>query len=272
MIWFITFFYSLIENISFKDKISNNFVIFSPNSLITRMALVFFVNFSRSVSSLNDEKSENESDESLPLEARKNIYAVLNVGQSNICEVLESAKSDNILGRIYNLKKNIKRKIINNIEAHQAALLSAMIIGERASLSEDIKNSFFKSGAIHILAISGLHVGLIAYVLIMLFRAVRIPKKLSYLLVIPCLIIFAIISGAKPPVIRATIMVAVFLVGWSINREISIYNSLALAALIILIINPQQLFEIGFQLSFLSVISIVYFTKRLNKLFKPFLQ
>ncbi|MBU4141018.1 MAG: DNA internalization-related competence protein ComEC/Rec2, partial [Candidatus Omnitrophica bacterium] len=142
-----------------------------------------------------------------------------------------------------------------------------ILLGERAALSQDTKGLFVNTGTIHILAISGLHIGLIALILVALFRFLRLPRKAVFILTIFLLICYAFLSGARPSVVRATVMAVIVLFGFLINRETKIYNSLGLAALLILIVRPHYLFDAGFQLSFLSVISIIYLTPKIEKLF-----
>jgi competence protein ComEC len=100
-----------------------------------------------------------------------------------------------------------------------------------------------------------------------MLKVARIPRKPRYLLTIIILVIYCILTGANAPVVRATIMAAVLFFSYFLKREDDIYNSLSLAALIILIINPWQLFEISFQLSFLSVVSIVWLSPKIKSLF-----
>jgi competence protein ComEC len=90
---------------------------------------------------------------------------------------------------------------------------------------------------------------------------------LRYILAISLLIIYCILTGAKPPVVRATVMASILLFAYFLKREINTYNSLSLAALIILAVNPWQLFEVSFQLSFLSVISIVWLSPKIKSMF-----
>ena len=176
-------------------------------------------------------------------------------------------RNDGILKAIFAFKQKLHQIIYHHLEPQQAALLSAILLGERSRLSQDVKDIFINTGTIHIFAISGLHVGLIALILIALFRFMRLPRRLTFIFTIFLLISYAALSGARPSVVRATIMAVTVLLGLLINREVRIYNSLGLAALIILLFHPHYLFDSGFQLSFLSVISIVYFTPKIEKTF-----
>jgi competence protein ComEC len=119
----------------------------------------------------------------------------------------------------------------------------------------------------HILAISGLHVGIIAFILELFLKVLGLRRRWRYLVIIFLLIFYCFLTGARPSVIRATIMAVVLLLSFLLKREIQISHSLAVTALIILTANPRQLFNLGFQLSFVSVISIVYLSPVIRKLF-----
>ena len=98
-------------------------------------------------------------------------------------------------------------------------------------------------------------------------KIIKITRKPRYILTILLLIIYCVLTGASPPVARATVMATIFFLAYFFEREADIYNSLALATLIILAVNPWQLFEISFQLSFLSVISIVWLSPKIKSIF-----
>ena len=205
--------------------------------------------------------------------ANHNIFGTLKVKEKDAFKILTPSPlpsprwGEGRLRTIFKFKQRLHRIIFKNLAPPQAALLSAILLGERANLSQDTKDLFISTGTIHILAISGLHVGLIALILIALFKFLRLPRRLNFIFTVLLLICYAALSGARPSVLRATTMAVVVLLGLLINREPRIYNSLGLVALLVLIARPQYLFDSGFQLSFLSVISIVYFAPRLERLF-----
>ncbi len=99
---------------------------------------------------------------------------------------------------------------------------------------------------------------IVILIVILLLKLIRLPRKSRLVITIPLLILYCLVTGASTPVVRATVMGIVFIISFLVRREPDIYNSLAVAALFILISNPGQLFDIGFQLSFASVIAIVY--------------
>ena len=133
-----------------------------------------------------------------------------------------------------------------------------MLLGLRNELSPDILDAFRNSGSIHILAVSGLHVGLIATVCFFGFSLLRLPRKATDLLTIAAVVLYACLVGFRPSVFRASLMAVIFLISRIIERDRDLFNLLAFAALVLLLINPAQLWDIGFQLSFAAVASIVY--------------
>jgi competence protein ComEC len=150
-----------------------------------------------------------------------------------------------------------------------ASILSAMVLGQKRNVPLLINNSMVKSGTVHILVVSGFNVGIVAFIVNLLFKIMRIPRRWRIILVMVCLIVYCFVTGASNPVIRATIMGIIFLLSYLLKKEPDICSSLAAAALFILVINPRQLFDVGFQLSFASVLAIVYLYPRLKALINP---
>jgi competence protein ComEC len=155
----------------------------------------------------------------------------------------------------------------------QKKFLLAVLLGMRETLPYRLKESFTLSGAAHLLAISGLHIGILASFFFIFFRETwRIlpfrfylrlsrrvrPKKLSAIACIPLLVGYTILVGARTPTVRALIMIVVYLVAVILEREREHFNVLALAATGILFWRPASLYEVDFQLSFTAVFFIIY--------------
>jgi competence protein ComEC len=145
------------------------------------------------------------------------------------------------------------------------AVLDAMILGEKENVPQWIMDAMVKSGTVHILVVSGYNVGIVALVILLALRLARIPRRIRLLLAMPLLMLYCLITGASSPVVRATIMALVFISAQLLRREPDIYASLSLAALVILATDPQQLFDISFQLSFASVWAIIWIYPNLKK-------
>ncbi len=167
----------------------------------------------------------------------------------------------------YKVRRHILALMDKYIAAPYSGFLKAILVGDRTSLKDSVKDDFIKTGTVHVIAVSGLHVGLIAAVFLTIFRIFRIPKKINLVLTVIFLVFYAIIAGANPPIIRSVIMFAVCGIGYIINRDTDILNSLSLAAIVILAANPRELFDPSFQLSFAAIAGIVIFAPKLNTLF-----
>ncbi|MBI3580414.1 MAG: DNA internalization-related competence protein ComEC/Rec2 [Ignavibacteriales bacterium] len=152
----------------------------------------------------------------------------------------------------------------------QANFLKAVLLGNRGDIAPELKQSFIDTGTIHILAVSGFNVGIITLICFSVFSLFRLPKAVIVVATIGVVVGHMYLTGATSSVVRATIMASVLLIGTLIERRTDIYNSLAVAALIILIWDPKQIFDVGFQLSFTAVFSIVYFYPLLVQLIKKF--
>ncbi|MDP3789821.1 MAG: ComEC/Rec2 family competence protein, partial [Candidatus Omnitrophota bacterium] len=137
--------------------------------------------------------------------------------------------------------------------------MKAIFIGDRTGLGDDIKDDFIKTGTVHILAISGLNVVLIAGIVLAFFGILRIPKRWNLVFTLIFLIFYTFIAAAGPPIVRAVVMFCIFVIGYLIQRDTDLLNSLSAAGLLILLWSPQELFDPSFQLSFISVASIVIF-------------
>jgi competence protein ComEC len=162
------------------------------------------------------------------------------------------------------LRGYLERVIGRYLPGLPASILSAMVLGQKRDIPWLVNDMMVKSGTVHILVVSGFNVGIVAFIVNLLLKVARFPRKLRIILTAACLLTYCLMTGATNPVMRATIMGLVFLAAHLLKREPDIYNSLASAALFILAINPQQLFDIGFQLSFISVLAIVYLYPRLK--------
>ena len=147
-------------------------------------------------------------------------------------------------------------------------IVTALLLGNKSMLDYNTKANFSSAGAIHVLSVSGLHVGII-YLILMTFIG-KIGKgywgTIKVFSVLFTLWLYAAITGMSPSVFRATLMFSVFVVAKKMHHQYNIYHSLAIAAFIILILNPYAVVHAGFWLSFIAVASIVYFYPQINGL------
>ena len=141
------------------------------------------------------------------------------------------------------------------------AIAEAMLIGYKENLDRDLLQAYSNTGVVHIIAISGLHLGLIYLMLVFIFDRLPFIKKsvlIKTLLLIACLWLFAILTGASASVLRSAVMFTCVAIGKNFFKQASVYNSLAASAVILLGYNPYLLWDVGFQLSYLAVLGIVW--------------
>ena len=149
-----------------------------------------------------------------------------------------------------------------------AQLTKGILLGKRSDVPSETLEIFRNSGTFHVLAVSGLHVGLVAMFCYFGFSLFRFPQKILCLLTIIAVLVYACLIGFRPSVFRAALMAILFLVAILIDRDADLYNLLAFAALVLLFLNPQQVWDVGFQLSFVAVAAIVYFVPKMERPFR----
>ena len=145
-------------------------------------------------------------------------------------------------------------------EPKLAGVLAGMVIGERSEIPPDTYATFQQTGVCHVFAISGLHVALVTGVLVVALRLVRVPRRWIAVPAIPLLVLYVLATGARPGAVRAAVMASVWLVGGMLVRPCDLLNTLATAAVLLLVWEPAQLFNGGFVLSFGAVTSLVLLT------------
>ncbi len=151
--------------------------------------------------------------------------------------------------------------------SNELAVGAALILGKKDLLELETRMAYANTGAMHVLAVSGLHVGLI-YLGISFFLGLLPFKSSTWIwiktwIMVASVWFFALLTGASPSVLRAATMFSFIIVGQAMRHHPSIYNTLAVSAFFILCIQPYMLFEVGFQLSYLAVIGIVYFQEKI---------
>lgn len=170
----------------------------------------------------------------------------------------------------------IRRKLLSIYREHgisgdEFSVLAALTLGLKDFLSDDITQTYSSSGAMHILAVSGLHVGIIYLILnslLFFMNKNRLLRILKAGLLIAFIWFFAFITGLSPSVRRAALMLTLIIIGQVSGRHPSIYNSIAASAFLILLFNPLIILQVGFQLSYAAVIAIVYFQPLFYRIFE----
>ena len=172
-------------------------------------------------------------------------------------------KTEQIIDTAYS---NLQTETTDSPSLH-AKLLKGILLGKRSDVPSATLDIFRNSGTFHVLAVSGLHVGLIATFCFLGLSSIRfstfhIDEKVICLFTILVVVLYACLVGFRPSVFRASLMAILYLLAKIINRDVDIFNLLAVAALFLLLINPMQVWDVGFQLSFVAVASIVFFVPK----------
>ena len=164
--------------------------------------------------------------------------------------------------------KLLKSYAVDSFKKDNYNLLMALLFGEKTELSKELSKNYTQAGIIHILAISGLHIALIYGIVLWLTKPLQRFKKgkvYIFLISLSVLWFYAILAGFSASIVRAAVMFSIIAFAKIINRQSNIYNSLALSAMFLLLYNPNYLFDVGFQLSFAAVLSIVIFQPFVRK-------
>lgn len=140
------------------------------------------------------------------------------------------------------------------------ALAQSLLLGFRKEIPDEFEEALLKTGTIHILAISGLHVGILAGGFEIALRLLRLPRRLRITILLIVAVLYLALAGGQPSTIRASVVLGVFLIGYLMHRPTFSMNTLAVAAMVLLILNPSDLFRPGPQLSFLAASVLVVVT------------
>ncbi len=179
--------------------------------------------------------------------------------------LLRRGRGNPILAKAIKAKRFLSRSLSREFNSRDAAFLQALFLGERSGLEEDFKDLFIKTGTMHILAVSGFNIGFLGLTLFFLLKPFPFPINVKFILALAAVWAYCLLVGWQAPVVRASLMATVFILGKLVGRKTDALNALGLAALIILAVSPKQLFDVGFQLSFLAVFAIIAFVPRFYK-------
>ncbi|MCZ7613142.1 MAG: ComEC/Rec2 family competence protein [Ignavibacteriaceae bacterium] len=192
----------------------------------------------------------------------KNILGIVLINDINSVSIINISASA-FGNAIHQVRKSIDNQIKKYNSPETAALLRGLLLADRGDIKYQTKNQFINTGVVHVLSVSGLHVGYI--VLIFLFLFGRMNFIVRSVLTIVGLLFYMLLTGIPPSVFRATVMSIVFILAFLSNRSTNIFNSISIAALFILVINPNELYNPGFQLSFAAVLAIAIILPYLNQ-------
>ncbi|GAA4282448.1 ComEC/Rec2 family competence protein [Gaetbulibacter aestuarii] len=202
---------------------------------------------------------------------RKQIYREIFITNNHFIKI--HPKGFSILGSTDKLRKYINQKIREYpFSKDELGVINALLLGQRQDLSPELYSNYADAGAIHILAVSGLHVGIILLIFSFLFKPLerlKHGKLIKTILLIIILWAFACIAGFSASVTRATAMFSLISIAQNFNRPTNLYNTLAISMFLILLFRPLYIFDVGFQLSYAAVFAIISIDPHLYRLWKP---
>ena len=191
--------------------------------------------------------------------ARQDVHRALMVRYPENGSVVKKGGGSRILRMAKKSRECMQATICRGLETSPdvTGAIDGMVLGLRHQTQEDIEQPFQQTGTLHLFAVAGLHVGIVARLLWILATVARLPKKWATLLIIPALLFYAAITGLHTSSVRAAVMSAVLLGGFIVERKAFAFNGLAAAAVLILGWDTNELFAVGFQLSFCVVGAIL---------------
>lgn len=171
---------------------------------------------------------------------------------------------------VYSIRSNLEEKLEEaSLSDESLKVAKALILGKKESLDRELLRTFSSAGAMHVLAVSGLHVGII----MLLFSAILFPvkrlrkgKAIFVVLLLVIIWLYAFITGMSSSVLRATVMFSFVILGKELERDTSIYQSILVSAFVLIIVEPFVIFQVGFQLSYLAVLGIVFLQPKIYRL------
>jgi len=182
-------------------------------------------------------------------------------------EVLETGQGFKPLEWVYSLKKSLSRSIARVMPEPQASLAQGVMLGIRYNIPQEVKDAFARTGTAHLLAISGLHLSILAGILLSLGIRLFGKKRYIYIwLALGVIWLYALLSGLNPPVVRGAIMASLFLSAELLGRQRTAITSLAFAAAVMAGIDPPILWDAAFQLSFLGMAGLIFIAPPLMSL------
>ncbi len=182
----------------------------------------------------------------------------------------DKANSFSVIPLVDNIRDAIKSSFKRNLSPVSSALASGFLIGETRDIPPELYKRFKDSGTLHLLAVSGSNVILVLTFFSFLFKPLLLSKAKRSLLLIGVVFLFSLLSYGEPSVVRASVMATFVLLAHLFERRYELKNIIAVAALMILLYAPSQLFDIGFQLSFVIAWGLIPFVPMLNKLFDKY--
>jgi competence protein ComEC len=195
------------------------------------------------------------------------VRAVMSVEDDRNVKVIREDGGNIFFRRVYGLKEGLIRGIHLTAFGDSAPIMGGLVLGTRENIPWPVIEDFKKTGTYHFLAISGLQVGMLVATIYALFYFLRVPRRLTAPLLIFITALYALLTGLEPAVLRTALMVISCLGALLVKRRWDLPSGIATAVMVMLLWNPSDLFSVGFQLSILGVLGLIYLGPRVESLF-----
>ena len=221
--------------------------------------IVFPANFQR----ITDSPNSFDNGYASRMEKKGILYST----QADDVDIIRTGHSTSFMGLSRSIRDRIEMVIEKSpLKLETRKFLISILLGDRSYLDPDIRSKFADAGVAHVLALSGMHVGIIGGILLFIFFPLNFFGLYKWRLLLGTLMLFgyAFVSGMAPSTVRACVMAACMMTAVWLERKNSSWNSLLLATVIIILLSPQALYDVGFQLSFTCVAGLIFFATALN--------
>ncbi len=267
-----------IKNNSEWHRANGKTIIYLKNNGATDLAIGNTLLLKAKLAYVNAPQNPDEFDYKTFLE-EKNIFHVIYAKPEELCLMNEEQEGFSLM----RFGARIKAKVVSalrhsGLSQEAFSICSALLVGYDDEIDSTVMQSFSHSGTLHILSVSGMHTGVLFAILMWIFAKVdkyERYEKLKCFFVILSLLLFVIITGFSPSVLRAALMLTLVILGKTFYKNGNSYNTLLLSAFILLLFNPYLIKDVGFLLSYFAVFGIMYFYPTLHKIYafeNPILQ
>ena len=199
---------------------------------------------------------------------KQQIYHQLHISNNQFVHIFKEINIKSLAADFRNKVNKALQK--NGFKDDELAVINALLLGQRTQITPELTEDYVRAGAIHILAVSGLHIGILLLFLTVIFKPLHYLKHGKFwasAAIICCLWMYAVIAGLSPSVVRAVTMFTAVTIGVYLNKPSNINNTLFISMFILLLLlYPYYVFDVGFQLSYIAVFSIVWIQPKLNQL------
>jgi competence protein ComEC len=199
---------------------------------------------------------------------REGIYKTIRIKSPEHLTFLKSDKQISLWSFLETIRDFLSQQSRKHFSPEHSSFLQGILLGERDTFPADLETKFMRTGTIHYLTVSGLHLAMFIAFMFFILSIAGIKDRVRAISLIAIALFYALLTGLGTPVTRALIIVTIYLSAEVFNRKSNSINSLSLSALLITLYNPNEVFSVGFQLSFLSVLSIITFIPILTGLLK----